>query len=345
MMMTNRKTNKLELWLPKRKYIKLLNLRKTCPLTFNERLVYSLVVYASRRKRVTGLSQRAVSRLLQLDKDTVPCVVANLIQHGLAERVGGLVHAREPTAERVNWFVYLNRPGGGRWQDQYAYLLVALAAPHQERQGRRRLKLSPHQIALYCLLVNKEKDGKAELSTASMAGLLGVDVRTVRSALATLEECGLVELRPKGKTVQVFRPSAEQLTWFQTRKEQPKKIPLYDADEDKPWKGMTDQQIFEWVSDSTVSEYARLVRHIRYYGRYSTPEMDAIRKKAELVLYAGCDVCVVARMYHQAEKEHKQTQVQGKFLGQNSYHLLRYKLDQRLNRKGRHPNGAGWQAG
>jgi hypothetical protein len=44
--------------------------------------------------------------------------------------------------------------------------------------GRRHLKLSPHQIAVFCLLLNKEKDGKAELSTASMAGLLGVDVRT-----------------------------------------------------------------------------------------------------------------------------------------------------------------------
>jgi hypothetical protein len=178
-----------------------------------------------------------------------------------------------------------------------------------------------------------------------MAGLLGVDVRTVRSALATLEECGLVELRPKGKTVQVFRPSAEQLAWFQTRKEQPKKISLYDADEDKPWKGMTDQEIHEWVSDSTVSEYARLLRHIRYYGQYSTPEMDAIRKKAELVLYAAGDVRVVSRLYHQAEKEHKQTQAQGKLLGQNSYHLLRYKLDQRLDGKGGHTNGAGSQAG
>jgi hypothetical protein len=145
-MMTNRKPNKLERWLPKRKYIKLLNLRKTCPLTFNERLVFSLLVYASRRKRVAGLSQRAASRLLQLDKDTVPAVVANLIQHGLAERVGGLVHAKEPTGDRVNWFVYLNRPGCGRWQDQYAYLLVALAAPFQERQGRRRLKLRPTRL-------------------------------------------------------------------------------------------------------------------------------------------------------------------------------------------------------
>ncbi len=109
--------------------------------------------------------------------------------------------------------------------------------------------------------------------------------------------------------------------------------------------GMTDQEIFEWVFDSTVSEYARLVRHIRYYRRYSTPQMEAIRQKAELVLYAAGDVRVVARMYHQAEKEHKQTQAQGEILGQNSYHLLHFKLDQYLDRKGGHTNGAGSQAG
>src|SRR5262249_31456074 len=129
----------------------------------------------------------------------------------------------------------------------------------------------------------------------------------------------------------VFRPSADQLDCFQARKERPKKVPLYDADEDKPWEGMTDQEIHEWVSDPTVSEYARLLRRIRYYGRYSTPEMEAIRQKAELVRYAAGDAQAVARLYHQAEKEHKQTQAQGKFLGQNSYHLLNYKLDQYLD--------------
>ena len=194
-------------------------------------------------------------------------------------------------------------------------------------------------------MVNKEKDGKAELPTASMAGLLGVDVRTVRSALAALEECGLVELRPRGRTVQVFRPSAEQLDWFQARKEQAKKVPPYDADEDKPWQGMTDREIREWVSDPTVSEYARLLRDIRYCGRYSTPEMGVIRKKAELVRFAAGDVRAVARLYHQAEKEHRESQRQGKFLGTNSYHLLNYKLDQCLDGKGGHTNGAESQAG
>jgi DNA-binding MarR family transcriptional regulator len=344
-MMTNKKTNKLELWLPKKKYIKLLNLRKICPLTFNERLVFSLLVYASRRQQIGGLTQGAIARFTQLDKDTVPKVVCGLVGHGLAGRENGLVHAKEPTAERVNWFVHLNRPDCARWQDQYAYLLVALAAPLQERQGRKRIKLTPHQIALYCLLVNKEKDGKGELSTASMAGLLGVDVRTVRSALRILEDCGLVELHPKRKAVQVFRPSAEQLAWFQMRKEQPKKIPLYDADEDKPWEGMTDLEIHEWVFDPTVSEDRRLLRHIRYYGRYSAPEMEAIRKKAELVRFTAGSGQAVARMYHQAEKEHQESQRQGKFLGQNSYHLLRYKLDQYLDGKGGHINGAGSQAG
>jgi hypothetical protein len=310
-----------------------LNLRKTCPLTFNERFVFSLLVYASRRKQTGGLTQGAIARLSQLDKDTVPKIVARLVSYALAGREDGLVHAKEPTGERVNWFVYLNRPGCPCWQDQYAYLLVALAAPLPERQARRRLKLSPHQIALYCLLINREKDGKAILSTASMSGLLRVDVRTVRSSLRTLEECGLVELHPKGKTVLVLRPSAEQLNWFQARKEKPTKVPLYDADADKPWEGMTDQEIQEWVSDPTVSEYARLVRHIRYYGRYSTPEMESIRKKAELVLFTGGGQAVT-RLYHQAEKEHQESQRQGKFLGTNSYHLLNYKLDKYLDGRG-----------
>jgi hypothetical protein len=75
-----------------------------------------------------------------------------------------------------------------------------------------------------------------------------------------------------------------------------------------------------------VSEYARLLRHIRYCGRYSTPEMEAIRKKAELVRYAAGDGQAVARLYHQAEDEHRESQRQGKFLGTNSYHLLNYKL-------------------
>ena len=116
MTMTNRKANKLDTWLPKRKYIKLLSLRKTCPLTFNERLVFSLLVYVSRQKKQTALSQRAIAGRLQLDKDTVPKLVASLIGHGLAEREAGLVHAQEPTGDRVNWFVYLSRPGspGGR---------------------------------------------------------------------------------------------------------------------------------------------------------------------------------------------------------------------------------------
>jgi hypothetical protein len=88
-----------------------------------------------------------------------------------------------------------------------------------------------------------------------------------------------------------------------------------------------------------------LLRHIRYYGRYSTPEMEAVRKKAELVRFAAGDGQAVARLYQQAEREHQESQRQGKFLGQNSYHLLNYKLDKYLEGKGGHTHGAGSQAG
>jgi hypothetical protein len=103
------------------------------------------------------------------------------------------------------------------------------------------------------------------------------------------------EAELEGKAVQVLRPSAEQLDWFQARKERPRKVPLYEAGEDRPWEGMTDQEIVEWVSDPAVSDYARLVRHIRYCGRYSMAEMGAIRQKAERVWFAAGDVRAVAR--------------------------------------------------
>jgi DNA-binding MarR family transcriptional regulator len=330
-MMTNKKTNKLAKWLPKRKYIKLFSLRKGCPLSFNERLVYSLLVYVSRQKKNHALSNRGISRALGIDKDTVPRIVATLIKHGLAERGdAGRVQAKEPAGDRTNWFV-MNWRDRHPWQDRYGYLLVVLPAPLPAKRGRR-LKLSPCQIAVYCLLVAKEKDATIKTSTASIAGLLGVDVRTVKSALASLEECGLVELHPKGKTILVFRPSEQQLEWFQVKKEQPKKVPLYDPDQDKPWEQMSEEEIHSWVFDPSVNEYAQLLRHIRYYGRYNTTEMEAIRKKADQVRdLAGGQM--VARLYHEAEKEHKHSQHQGKFIGTNSYHLLNYKMDKYLEGK------------
>ena len=127
------------------------------------------------------------------------------------------------------------------------YLLVALPAPLQERKGRRRLKLSPHQIALYCLLINREKDGKAELSTASMAGLLGVDVRTVRSALTyprrvraggTLpREDGPLGLPPlRRSNWNGFRPGRSGQEGAAVRRRRRQAVG-----------GMTDQEIHEWV--------------------------------------------------------------------------------------------------
>jgi DNA-binding MarR family transcriptional regulator len=323
--------NKLHHWMPGRKYIKLISRRSQCPLSFNERLVYSLLVYASRKKKTQALSQRAIARLLQLDKDTVPKLLDQLIQQGLAERHDGGVVAKQPSDSRVNWFVYLNRPGCARWQDQYAYLLVALAEPCKVEGSRQRLKLKPHQIAVYCLLVNKERNERATISRASIAGLLGIDVRTVGSALSLLEGYGLVVLHPRTNIIVVNRPGETQLSWFQARKEPPKKLSLYDVEEDKPWEGMTAEEIEEWVSEP-ANEYARLLRRIRYCGRYSTTELDAIRKKAEQISFGY--LTILTRLFNEAEREHQQTQNKGQFLGKNSFSLLNYKLSQCLERRG-----------
>ena len=207
----------------------------------------------------------------------------------------------------MNWFVYLNRPGCPRWQDQYAYLLVALAAPLHQRQGRRRLKLfaPPNRPLLPPHQPGKGRDCK--LSTASMAGLLGVDGRTVRSALTALEECGLVEIAPERENDPGLRPVREQLDWFQARKEQPKKVSLYDGEADRPWEGMTEQEVSAWVSDPTVSEYVRLLRHIRFYGVTARRRWRRSARRPNSVRYSAGNGQAVARLYQQAEKEHQES--------------------------------------
>ena len=248
-MTTNKKTNKLAKWIPQRKYIKLLSLRRGWPAQLSTSgWSIPLLVYVSRQKKNNALSNRGISRAWGSHKDTVPRIVAALIKRGLAERDdAGPVRAKEPAGERINWFV-MNWPDRHLWQDRYGYLLVVLLAPLKPKQGRRRFKLSPCQIAIYCLLVAKEKDGTIKTSTASIAGLLGVDVGTVRSALASLEECGLVELHPKGKTILSFARQSNKWIGSRSRRNSRRKSRFTTPTRTSPGRH-DDEEIHSWVFD------------------------------------------------------------------------------------------------
>ena len=70
------KKSKLLLAFPKKKFLKLLSVTKCYPMSFEDRLVYSLLVYLSIRH--LKLTMRQIARRLSLDKDTVRRSVSRL---------------------------------------------------------------------------------------------------------------------------------------------------------------------------------------------------------------------------------------------------------------------------
>jgi DNA-binding transcriptional regulator YhcF (GntR family) len=298
--------------MPNKRFLKLLHARKPCPLSFNERLTYSLLVFLSRQART--LSGRRLAERAHLGRNCVRRVIKGLARHGLLDGRGAV---KPPPP---GWFAHRTGTPCANWQDGFAYLAVPLV----------RANLRPHQAALYGLLVNKERDGRAALPVGQASRLLGVSRRTVRRALALLEGHGLVETRPRGTVVAVYRPSAQQLSWFQdaappSRKKAP---PVAD---DKPWEGMSEQEIAEWVSDPDVGEYGRFLRRARYRGHYSTEEMDAVKNLAGAVRAASGGLATAERLFAEAEKEHGRSQGQGKYMATNSFPLFAWKLKEFLN--------------
>src|SRR5687768_17338297 len=74
-------------------FLKLIAVRKGSPLSFNERVIYSMLLYrggqsCQRLATVLGLSWRAVSRNLR-----------QLAGHGLAKHQGRRWHAQQPAAD------------------------------------------------------------------------------------------------------------------------------------------------------------------------------------------------------------------------------------------------------
>jgi len=326
-------------WFPNKKFIKLLSVNRACPLTFNEQLVHSFLVYRARLNK--GVSLRGITKAIQLDRNTVRLVVRRLLDLGLLEKRDGLFLALEPTGPVAAWFV---GPAclaeANSWWDRLAYFRFYLAMPLQDKRGRHRLALTPKQIAIYCLLLNLSKEPPAgseeamlgirlcTVSQASVARLLRCDRQTVRKAVVRLEECYLVEIHKE--VVVLLRPGESQLAWFQKR--QPKKEKPATPDVVRPWLSMSPMEIELAVADPDVSDQVRVFRRIRLTGRYSVTEIKIVREKA-LEAFGCIDADRLRGFFKEAEKEHQASQAKGRFVGMNSFNLLSYKLDQAIEQR------------
>jgi len=326
-------------WFPSKRFIKLLSVTKACQLTFNQRLVYSFLVYRSRLNK--GVSVRGIAKSLQLDRNTVRVVVRKLVELGLVAKKDGNFQAVEPTGPLAEWFVSPIRLAEAKfWGDRLAYIRYYLPMPLKEKAYRHRLALTLKQNAIYCLLLNLSKELPPDseeaifglrlctASQASVAGLLGLDRQTVRKALVRLEQCSLMEAQKE--LVVLLRPEASQLAWFQTRKPKKQTKPMPNLV--RPWESMTVGEIELAIADPELSDDLRLLRRLRLSGRYSFLEVRIIQEKA--IQAFGCmDADRLRHFFKEAEKEHQESQGKGRYMGMNSFNLLKFKLDQAIEQR------------
>src|SRR5580658_5317287 len=88
-------------WFPKKRFLKLLSVTKRCPLSFEDRLVYSMFAYLSAKK--IALSKRQIARRLCLDDDTVRRAASRLAANNLIAPTS--TTALMPDEEHEGWFV------------------------------------------------------------------------------------------------------------------------------------------------------------------------------------------------------------------------------------------------
>jgi hypothetical protein len=195
--------------LPGKRRTRIVNARSPNPLSCNELVVYSHLVYLAGHGK--GATQQQVGRDTGLDRDTaVHAAVQALARHGLVGKQGRRWHALPPPAETAAWFATRKDAGDKEWHRRFAYWWLYVRS--------RSCPLTLKQVAVY----SKLRDlGPVRCVQRRLVKLLHVDPKTVRTALARLRGYGLVDedLRPRD-------PSEEQLAWFLDRRRPPAKAPL-----------------------------------------------------------------------------------------------------------------------
>jgi hypothetical protein len=192
---------------------KVLNRTRSNPLTFNQQVVYSHLVHLARHDK--GGTERAISRATGLDRQkTVSRACEALRERGLAEKRGLYWHALPPAGEACRWFApRADVAEDAAWPSRWAYWWLG--------RGSDACPLTTMQLAVYFKMGDIPL---ADRSQALVCTLLGVDRKTVTTAVAKLRELELM----KADTLKVLRPTAAQLGWF--RDATPGKEPLQLAD-------------------------------------------------------------------------------------------------------------------
>ena len=222
---TNRKTFARRF--KEKQFFKLLDITRACPLSFEQRVMYSFLVKAAVQDQGYRPGMLAMDSGLEEGK-TVPRCREALVTMGLARVASGVIYAREPEGETLGWFRYFESKQEESIWKSFGYVRVPLREPG--------CKLTARQVALLGLLYSfaKDRSDVKGLTITGMATMLGASRQTVHDAMTKLVAARLVEVYPSRTNPDRFamilpNPTSVQLFWFRNTPEANNK-----ADEDYP---------------------------------------------------------------------------------------------------------------
>jgi hypothetical protein len=169
------------------------------PLPFNALLVYSCLVLRATHGK--GASNHQLRMATGLHESTaIPAALQRLARCGLVVKKGKYWLALEPVGETTAWFKNRKDSRDQAWHRRFSYWWMGLRSKNSP--------LTTKQNAVYFKLVDVCSSARWR-TQKGVQRLLGLDRKTVRSALAKLRTHGLVKdgLSP-------IEPTDAHLDWF-----------------------------------------------------------------------------------------------------------------------------------
>ncbi len=188
-----------DLELASKRYVALLGTTRNSPLTLNERLVYSHLVYQARFDSASKISW--ISFGTGLKWETVQACLLRLMGYGLVSQEENVYAAVEPCGDRWTWFALRKGHATLKWHKRFPFTKIFLPSD--------KSPLTDKQNAVYWYLAKEaDKDGIVRgLSIRGASRLLSITPQTFSGALEVLRDHRLIRKTRKGSPVllvQVF---------------------------------------------------------------------------------------------------------------------------------------------
>lgn len=314
------------LWFNNRQRLFIISATAACQLHFNDRLVYSLLIWQA--SNMTGGTLGNISRVTTMDWRTVRFAVDRLIAHDLAEWRDDKLYAREPSGDVAGWFA-TRSTNADHWWDRLAYFPVCLRRPDAP--------LSTRTSALLFLLYSLARGRRTATNQSSkgLGNMLSISPRTVTRSLKQLRDAELIEIFPsmirKDRfSVGLAKPTDKHRAWFQANHmpagDEFPGLAIFEAaqaheepsGDNKPSchkqvpSGNNGKAVASPIVDETHPRSMEC-QMMRSHG-YSEDRITAILSLLDAGHGNGIDLSFFTKFLDNAERNHRTNQTRGKYL-------------------------------